>query len=187
MDFESYQKRFLEILEGNVATEPYNSPDYLNYARLNWARQQRWFKTGILNTDLVETIKKINQEQFWIVITEPWCGDAAHTLPFIHKIAVQNPLINVSYVLRDTEPFLIDQYLTRGSRSIPKLIIRNKEGRDLAVWGSRPAGCQLLYDKLLSENTDVGQKKIALQKWYNEDKGQSFQLELLDLLNSQRI
>jgi len=180
MDFETYKQRFLEILNHPNPPKPYDNADYLNYAKLNWSRQERWLKTGVLNTDLIEAVKNIQQPQLWTVITEPWCGDAAHIVPFIQMVSVYNPLIKVIYCLRDTEPFLIDKYLTKGSKSIPKFIIADNKGHDLAVWGPRPLGCQLLYDKLLDEHVELEQKKIALQKWYNQDKGQSLQLELLD-------
>lgn len=182
MDFLAYQQLFQDILDGPNPPAPYDNPDYLNYTRLNWSRQQRWLKIGVLNEELVAVIKNIKKQQFWTVITEPWCGDAAHSLPFIHRLSELNPLIKVNYQLRDTAPFLIDQYLSNGKKTIPKLIIADQEKHDLAVWGSRPAACQLLYNRLLEEHVEMQQKKIELQKWYNEDKGVSLQNELLAIL-----
>ncbi|WP_183558931.1 thioredoxin family protein [Mucilaginibacter sp. SP1R1] len=183
MNFIAYQQIFLDILNSQAPLAPYNDPAYLNYTKLNWSRQQRWLKVGILNKDLVVAIEAITEQQLWTVITEPWCGDAAHTLPFLHRLSELNPLIRVKYQLRDTAPFLIDQYLTNGTKSIPKLIIADKYSNDLAVWGPRPVECQQLYLRLLREHVDFDQKKIELQKWYNEDKGESFQLELLSIIN----
>jgi len=182
MDFETYNSKFLEILDNPAPAAPYDDAHYINYAKLNWSRQRRWLKVGVLNPELVATIQQICKKQYWTVITEPWCGDAAHTLPFIHRLAEYNPLITVDYQLRDEGPFLIDRYLTKGAKSIPKLIISDEEHNDLAVWGPRPAGCQLLYEELLKSDVDFDQKKIALQKWYNDDKGESFQLELLAII-----
>jgi len=181
MDFLAYQQIFQSILDDPNPPPPYENPDYLNYTRLNWSRQQRWLKTGILNDELVAVIQSIKKEQLWTIITEPWCGDAAHSLPFLHRLSELNPLIKVDYQLRDTAPFLIDLYLTNGKKTIPKLIISDHENNDLAVWGSRPAECQLLYNRLLEEHVEIEQKKIALQKWYNEDKGVSLQNELLSI------
>jgi hypothetical protein len=183
MDFESYKKIFLEILNNPDPPEPYDNADYMNYVKLNWSRQERWLKTGILNPELIDAIKNIKQPQLWTIITEPWCGDAAHILPFIKMLAVYNPMVKVDYTLRDSEPFLIDKYLTHGSKSIPKFIIADNAGNDLAVWGPRPLCCQMVYDKLLDEHAPLEQKKIALQKWYNEDKGRSLQLELLSVFS----
>jgi hypothetical protein len=182
MDFTAYQQLFHDIIESPAPPAPYNNPDYLNYTRLNWARQQRWLKVGELNLELCTAVESIKQEQLWTIITEPWCGDASHTIPFIHRVAGLNPLITVDYQLRDNEPSLIEHYLTNGTKSIPKLVIRDKGGIDLAVWGPRPVECQQLYLQLLHDHVEMDLKKIALQKWYNEDKGVSFQLELLSII-----
>jgi len=184
MDFAAYQQVFQHILFGSETMPPYDQPDYMNYARLNWSRQQRWLKTGTLDPDLVKVVENIPQAQLWTVITEPWCGDAAHSLPFIHKLSELNPLIKVDYRLRDKPPLLIDEYLTNGAKSIPKLIIRNEAARDLATWGPRPASCQRLYNQLLEEHAGPEQKKIALQQWYNADKGASLQKELIALFQN---
>jgi hypothetical protein len=184
MNFETYKQVFLEIFDKPDAPKPYDSADYMNYAKLNWSRQQRWFKTGMLNDDLIAVIQKVDKKQYWTVITEPWCGDAAHILPFINMLTEYNPLIALDYQLRDAEPFLIDKYLTRGSKSIPKLIISDSEHNDLAIWGPRPKGCQMLYDRLTNAHANIEQKKIVLQKWYNGDKGISLQAELLATLSN---
>lgn len=182
MDFQQYQNLFQEILSDPNPAAPYDNIDYLDYAKLNWTRQQRWLKTGVLDPSLSKAIADIDKAQEWIVITEPWCGDASHTVPFIHMLTELNSLITASYQLRDTEPFLIDQYLTNGGKAIPKLIIRDEAGADLVNWGPRPAACQVIYSKLTAEKADFETIKTELQKWYNQDKGVSFQRELLDAL-----
>lgn len=182
MDFIAYQQIFQQVLNDPHPPLPYQDPDYLNYAKLNWSRQHRWLKAGILNEGLASIIESIKEVQYWTIITEPWCGDAAHIIPFLHRLSELNPLIKVDYQLRDSEPFLIEQYLTNGTKSIPKLIIADVNNNALAVWGPRPAGCQALYAQLLKDHVEMEQKKIALQQWYNTDKGVSLQNELITIL-----
>lgn len=184
MNFQQYQDYFQDILSDPDPSAPYDNADYLDYAKLNWARQQRWLKTGEINSELAKLIADINKPQQWIIITEPWCGDASHTVPFIHKLSELNPLINATYQLRDAEPFLIEQYLTNGGKAIPKLIIRDEAGNDLLNWGPRPVACQAMYSSLTAENADFETVKTELQKWYNQDKGISFQAELLTALGN---
>lgn len=184
MDFPTYKVYFKAILDGGHKLPPYNNADYFDYTKLNWSRQERWLKTAQLDESLVQYIKDIKQVQHWIVITEPWCGDAAHSLPLIYMLSSLNPLIKLDIQLRDSEPFLIEQYLTRGGKSVPKLIIRNESGKDLLVWGPRPEKSQELYDRLKGENAGDEELKLQLQWWYNEDKGKSFQAELLDGLQN---
>jgi hypothetical protein len=182
MDFRAYQQLFQAIEADPHPVAPYDNVHYLDYVKLNFARQQRWLKTGVLNEKLAHIITSITQPQNWTVIAEPWCGDASHTVPFIHRLADLNPLISVNYQLRDSEPFLINSYLTQGSKSIPKLIIKDDAGHDQVIWGPRPAGCQTLYDQLERDHIEFEEKKIALQQWYNMDKGVSFQRELFELM-----
>jgi hypothetical protein len=181
MDFADYLLYFQSVLNGEQTIHPYENPAYVNYTRLNWARQQRWLKVGELNNELAELIKSIKSGQQWIVITEPWCGDASHILPFIYKLIQPNPFIRLELQLRDTPPFLIEHYLTgpNQTRSIPKLIIRNNDGKDLLMWGPRPLACQQLFYRLREERADEEETKLQLQNWYNQDKGKSFQQELL--------
>ena len=185
MNFQEYLALFKSIVEKDRGNNepPYNNPDYMDYTRLNWSRMNRWLKTGKLSDALLDTVRKIDKPQQWIVITEPWCGDAAHNVPFIEMAARENPLISVSYELRDAEPFRIEQYLTNGTRSIPKLIVRDADGNDLGTWGPRPADCQILYAQLANEKAPFEKVKVELQNWYNANKGNDLQQELIPVLS----
>lgn len=184
MDFDAYLNYFKGIINHEVPPPPYNDPLYIEYTKLNWSRTNRWLKYGELNEELVQLIKKISNPQHWIIITEPWCGDAAHSVPFMHLLASQNAMIEISYELRDAPPHRIEQYLTNGSKSIPVLIVRSRQGDDLFRWGPRPAEAQALYLDLKARNADFEEEKIILQKWYNEDKGQMMQEEFLQLMKT---
>ncbi len=183
MTFLEYSTLFENILQADSPQPPYNNPQYLDYTKLNWSRMNRWFKTGKLTSEMTTLIRQVDQPQHWIVITEPWCGDAAHSIPFIEMMARENPLITISYELRDTAPSRIEQYLTNGTRSIPKLIIQDTHGNDLATWGPRPKDCQTIYQALMAEKASFEKVKVELQNWYNANKGKDIQKELIGLLS----
>jgi hypothetical protein len=67
----------------------------------------RWDKQLKLDESLVLQIKQIVSPQLWIIITEPWCGDAAHIVSFLIKLAEQNDQISYRIELRDSGPFLM--------------------------------------------------------------------------------
>lgn len=185
MNFEEYQAFCKAIIDkaNEEQQPPYDNELYINYARLNWTRTNRWLKTAHLSEEFVAVLKKIESPQQWTVITEPWCSDAAHIVPFIHLAALQNPLISVTFELRDAEPHRINDYLFRGTKAIPRLIIQNADdGTDLGTWGPRPQVCQVIYDKLVADNAGFDEKIEVLQKWYNADKGKEIQKELAELL-----
>lgn len=143
----------------------------------------RWLKRFEPQDAMKSLIASITEPQHWIVITEPWCGDAAHSVPQLYQIVRNNANIDFEIHLRDSEPFLIEDYLTDGSKSIPKLIIRNDVGHDKVIWGPRPQPLQRIYMQMKDEERPFEEIKEALQKWYNEDKGEVLQRELLTQLS----
>lgn len=184
MTFQEYLDFFKNIIQtpADQQQAPYDEADYIDYTKLNWSRMNRWLKTGKLSEELLGTLLRIGVPQNWIVITEPWCGDAAHSVPFIEMASRENPLITISYELRDSAPFRIEQYLTNNTRSIPKLIIQDHTGEDLGTWGPRPDGCQQLQTKLVAEQVNLERIKTEIQQWYNTNKGLEIQNELADLI-----
>lgn len=178
MKFTTYNQLFEQILSSKELKAPYDNPDFLTYTELNQSRQQRWMKKGEINEELENLLKAIPKPMKWILITEPWCGDASHLVPFIAKLADKNNLIDLEIQLRDSDSE-IDRYLTNGGKSIPMLIVRNEKSEDLFVWGPRPKEAQSIHLRNLDTDKSKEEKKIELQKWYNADKGQSLQIEIL--------
>ncbi|MCO5269285.1 MAG: thioredoxin family protein [Brumimicrobium sp.] len=174
--------RFDEIVSNPTPETPYDDQTYLEYTKLNRSRVKRWIKTAQINPKLIQVLNNIQEKQTWNLILEPWCGDAAHIAPFIHLMAEVNPNITLNIVWRDTAPFMIDDYLTNGGKSIPKLVIRDKEGKDLYVWGPRPKKCQDFFLGLKEKGMDHDQTKLELQEWYNKDKGVAIQEEFIQML-----
>jgi hypothetical protein len=185
MTFQEYSDYFKTII-GKPAAEqlpPYNREEYLEYTRHNWEQMNRWItETGELAAPLKKALENIKAPQRWIVITEPWCGDAAHNVPFIEMASRINPLVTISYELRDAEPYRINQYLTNGGKSIPKLVIKTPDGKDLAQWGPRPADCQKIYSALASEKASFDTIKTTILNWYDHNKGRDIQEELSQML-----
>lgn len=186
MDINTYEAQFLDILNGKITISPYDNEIYLNYVKLNNSRLKRWYKTAKISPQLEAKIASIDKPQEWLFISEPWCGDSAHVQPLIAKLAALNPLITLKVQNRDGEGSEIDRYLTNGGKSIPKLVVRNYGGKDLLVWGPRPKEAQEIHLRFLNDaSLSAEEKKIALQAWYNKDKGLSFQTEFLELLKDE--
>ena len=108
-------------------------------------------------------------------------------LPFIARLAEENPRIILDIQLRDQPPFLIEQYLTNGGRSIPKLIVRDADGKDLFTWGPRPASAKQLVLDLNGSGAEKSEVVLALQNWYNDDKGNEMQHEWLSLFQQSNL
>ncbi len=158
--------------------------DLIHYTKLNAQRVRRITKTTSITTDLSEQVKLLPR-QTWLLITETWCGDAANSVPVIAKLADLNPEINLRMVLRDEQPELIDHFLTKGGRSIPKLIALDDDLNVQFTWGPRPDTLQKIYwDWRESENKiPYSEFHLVIQKWYNDNKSQDIQMELLNKLS----
>ncbi len=164
-------------------TGPKQSDDLNHYTKLNLHRMQRLNKTVVLSESLKVAINQIQFPQTWYVLTEAWCGDAAQNIPVLAAIAKLNPLIDLQLILRDENPDVMDEYLTNGGRSIPKLIAVDGEFNEIFNWGPRPAGAQHMMEQY-KINPDKPFKEFAedIHKWYSVDKTLSVQKELLALL-----
>ncbi len=181
MNWTEYTERFDPIINKEFREAPYDNVTYVEYVQLNKSRINRWLKKAQLSEATIATIEAISEPQHWILITEPWCGDAAHNAPIIQMMAALNPKITLEIVLRDSSD-LIDSYLTNGGKSIPKLIVRDQNEKDLFTWGPRPMDCQKLVSDMKATDLSPQAKNTQIQLWYNSNKGQQLQEELVALL-----
>ena len=164
---------------GNEKTE-----DLVNYTMLNDRRMNRWDKTIKVSESAQRQVEDFNKKVTWIVITESWCGDAAHIVPAINKVAELNSNIDFRIVLRDENDGLMNAFLTNGGRAIPKLIMLDTESHEvLGTFGPRPSVATKMVNDFKAEHGKLtAEFKEDLQRWYNKDKGQSTIEDLVDLL-----
>ena len=184
MKWEDYVNTFEEILEGTITDGPYKDVVYVEYTKLNQSRMNRWLKKNVISEETKEAFSALSSPQKWILITEPWCGDAAHNSPIIHLLSELSDQIELEVQLRDTDS-LIDDYLTNGGKSIPKLIVRDENDNDLFTWGARPKECQEMVVEMKTMDISAQGKNMKIQQWYNKDKGETIQRELIELMNIQ--
>ncbi|OQY30216.1 MAG: hypothetical protein B6244_01240 [Candidatus Cloacimonetes bacterium 4572_55] len=158
--------------------------EYKDYYKLNWQRTSRIEKRHSLSDRLTDALGEIKKPQIWIVVTEPWCGDSAQCLPYILKIAeaAGEEKISVHIFLRDKNLDVIDQYLTRGGRAIPKLIAFDTSGNELFQWGPRPESARQLFLKGKKEGMEKEKIYQKLHKWYAKNKGENIEEEFSELL-----
>jgi hypothetical protein len=140
---------------------------FLNY---NWERQAHVHDEYTPSEELRDAVSDVAHPQLWMVLTEPWCGDSAFLLPIIAKAASLSDHITLRILLRDDNLDIMDQYLTDGGRSIPKLVSFSEDGDELFTWGPRPDGARERFAELTAEYDDkmaVIEKLVA----YYEDGG----------------
>ncbi len=189
MSYGEYIALVEKLVEEKKTTGPNQSEFYVDLTKLNLQRMRRISKTTQLNEKLLAALDESNQKD-WILITEAWCGDAAQSVPVIDLMAQHNSDINLRIVLRDEFPQLIDEVLTNGGRSIPKLVAFDDQGELSFIWGPRPAPAQELvtsYKNMPEPKKTYVEFSVDVQKWYGADATRTIQEEIGNLLTEQHV
>jgi hypothetical protein len=162
------------------------SESFLEYAGLNLQRMRRITKTFQLSDESLKSLADKKFNMIWLVITEGWCGDAAQNLPIMNSIAEHAQGIELKTILRDEHLDLMDQFLTNGGRSIPKLIAMDKDSKKVIfTWGPRPAFAQeMLLEFKKDESKAYNQFAKEMQLWYAKDKGRTTIAEIMALVDA---
>jgi Thioredoxin len=81
--------------------------------------------------------------------------------------------------MRDTNPEVMDQYLTNGSRSIPIVIALDESFREVGHWGPRPTELQAW---VMANRDTVPKSELypQMRKWYARDRGETTLKEVLE-------
>lgn len=92
-------------------------------------------------------------------------------------------------VFRDENDELMQLFLTNGTRSIPKLIVLDKDTLEFITdFGPRPnAAKKLILDYKAQHGIVDETAKTELQLWYLHDKGLSTQNEILEAIETKLL
>jgi thiol-disulfide isomerase/thioredoxin len=185
MSYEAYRDLVNNLAENNGTTGLEQAENLINFTQLNVRRMKRWDKTLKISEAAKAKVLALKKPVTWLVITESWCGDAAHVVPVINKLAELNPNIDLKLVLRDENLELIDMFLTNGGRAIAKLImIDNETGEVLGTYGPRPTEATAMVNNYKAKHGMLTPEfKEDLQVWYNKNKGQNIIDDITALVN----
>ncbi|MDR9374050.1 MAG: thioredoxin family protein [Schleiferiaceae bacterium] len=186
MSYPQYRTYIDDRLKEGKTTGPQESENYLEYTKINMSRMNKWDKHYAPQPAFHHALQELPQPEKWLVLSEGWCGDAAHSLPLFHCMAEESQgKVELGIVLRDENLALMDAFLTRGGRSIPKLIRTNKaQTQILGTWGPRPIPAQNILEEFKAQKKSGSDINKALQKWYAKDKGKTIETELQQTLTT---
>jgi hypothetical protein len=186
LSYLDYRQLIDDLLAEGKTSGSNQSESYINYTKMNVTRMNRVDKIGKVSNEMETLIKSIQKPQVWVVLTEAWCGDASQSIPYMAKLADLNPLIELKLIFRDENPEVMDEYLTEGARSIPKLIGLSKDLKDeLFTWGPRP---KYLQDRLKAYKKDsqgLSSKEFSegTYLWYAKDRNKAIEQELFEAIS----
>jgi len=188
VSYSTYRTLIKGLLVEGKSTGKEQSEDLLNYSKLNDKRMDRLDKTIKISEETNVVLSELNDNFTLLVLAEGWCGDAAQILPVINKIAESSSKINLKIVCRDENEALMNEFLTNGGKAIPKVIIVNNRNEVLNSWGPRPSiATNMVNDYKATHGGLDAEFKKDLQIWYNKDKGNNTQKDLLALLVTSEV
>jgi hypothetical protein len=183
MTFEEFYSLSEQLVKNKDSSGENKSDAYVNYTKLSFTRMKRILKTTKINPEITDDLKKLDKPITLLVLNESWCGDAAQSVPVFQKMLEHNPNIKIRVLLRDEHPEVMDQYLTNGSKSIPKVIALDENLNELGTWGPQPHFLNQWYKEHKANPTmQIMELKEQFKKWYTKDKGATLQNEMIDLL-----
>ena len=185
ISYLDYRMIFDQLVAEKKTSGDSQSEFLVNYTALNLQRTTRIEKTAQISEETRHQLQNFPYEMYWLVLSEVWCGDAAQNLPVISKMADLSPNIDLKIIWRDENPDFMDQYLTNGGRSIPKLVaVKKQDLTEMGTWGPRPLPPQQMVMDFKEKGGDKDEFMKSVQQWYNKDKSQTIQIEFSELLKS---
>jgi hypothetical protein len=168
--------------------------DPLDFARLwkaaeTWAdfsariESQRTLWDGVYRTAKVPdwapaAFSGLPNGLWMLVLNADWCLDSANTVPVMQRLAEAVPGVELRLLERDRFPEVMDRYLTHDSRSIPLVIMLDRDLRELGHWGPRPAELQA-WVVAHQATLPAEQRYREERRWYARDRGETTLREIL--------
>jgi hypothetical protein len=183
MRYDSYRWLVEECATQGKTTGPEQTETRINYTKLNAQRMKRVEQTTRLAEETCTALEAASRPMIWLTLTEAWCGDAAQIVPVLHAMASAAPNVELRLILRDENLVVMDEFLTNGGRSIPKVIFLDSDSLDvLGSWGPRPPEAQTLLQSWKTEGLSFDEYSTLLHKWYTDDKTLSTQRSFIAAL-----
>ena len=182
LSYTHYRKLIDNLLLDGKTTGNTQTPEKVEFTKLNVQRMNRIDKTVLLPVEKVVQLHMLETPVIWLVVGEGWCGDCAQTIPIINRIAEASAgKITLRIVSRDMDPAFTAEY---NAMSVPKLLVVDKaSGQLLDSWGPRPAPAREIMLKWKASNGTITKADFEkeLHTWYAHDKGITTINELLAL------
>ncbi len=141
------------------------------------------YKRASVPASVVARGAKVRHPWHLLVLSEDWCGDSINTIPVIARLTEAVPLLDMRILGRDANPDLMDQHLTGVSRSIPVIMVLDKDYIESGWWGPRPRPLQqwvVEHGLALPKN----ERYREVRTWYARDRGETALSELLGIVES---
>jgi len=163
-----------------------NGPTFEQYLETVEKNRDLWhavYDRVRIPAEVIEEARGVAGGWHLVALSEDWCGDAVNTLPVVAKLAREAGW-DFRVFGRDANPDLMDTHLTNGrSRSIPIVIVYDRDFEEVGWWGPRPGEIQRW---VLGEGLSMPspERYKVIRRWYAKDRGRSTLAELVGIVAS---
>ncbi|MDP8206831.1 MAG: thioredoxin family protein [Candidatus Electryonea clarkiae] len=168
---------------------PFSLPSSILSQGLTWeeylentyapALQKRRFDQNI-EAAVLRHFKNLKLNRKIIILVHPPCGDCAWSVPYIMRLISESSVLDAKIFARDEYPELMDELLTNGKRSIPKVAVLDDDNNLVGTWGPRPAVIQKYVEKSVG-HVDRSEWMPKVMKYYKEDGLKDLHREISEL------
>lgn len=171
----------------DIAARYEAAPDFHAYLDLVEKNRELWrglWDRARVPDELVEAGRALDGPFRLLALSEDWCGDAVNILPPVARWAEAVDGVELRILGRDDNPDLMDAHLTNGtSRSIPIVIVYDRDFNELGWWGPRPAPLQAwVMEEGMALSKDDRYREV--RRWFARDRGRTTLEELVELLRT---
>jgi hypothetical protein len=178
--YKEYREMLDKLMADGLTTGNHESDEMIDATKSSIVKMNRSDKLTKLNDRLKSAILKAPKQR-WIVLIEGWSSDSAQNLPVISKMADFAFNIEMHIMLRDENLDIMDAFLTKKARSIPKLISIDDNNKVLFTWGPRPEKMQERALEMKKAKEEFG---LEIQQLYAKDRTVSIQAEFIKQLSA---
>ena len=178
-------REFREVTPGPPLTEAFlggeTFTDLLAREKKNGILWEALYKRAKVPDGVVARAGKLRHAWHLFVLSEDWCGDSINTLPTIDRLTEAVPHLDMRIIGRDANPDLMERHLTGVSRSIPVIMVLDRNYVERGWWGPRPGPLQQwVIEHGLALPKDERYREV--RTWYARDHGETALNELLDII-----
>ena len=185
INYQDYRTLVGNLILENKTTGTKQTPELVEFTKLNEQRSNRNEKQFVLNQDLAHLFDNKVFNEYWVVFVEAWCGDCAQNLPAIQAIAETAPGVELKIVIKSDNSDEMQKYLTNGAEAIPKLVRIQKDSlEDLGTWGARPVNAQIIAEHWKKNKETIAKEDFEkeLHLWYAKNRSKDIQKEFWEML-----
>jgi hypothetical protein len=150
-------------------------------------RKQAW-REHYANAEVPDALRvrvtSVPGEWRLLVVAEDWCGDSAHTIPYVAKLVDVAGNLDMRIIDATAGRAIMEANRTPDGRAAtPTLILLDANFDEAGCWIERPSKLQawFLENEPKLESDDLFDQKYA---WFDADKGQSTLREIVEMIEA---